>query len=505
MDTSLINVDVLHNVTQFADFSTVLQLTKTCREFNAECAQYLLKDKVYLEGEESVQSFIDFLTASGDDNYARRRLPFCTNIELSVGPSPSQNLKLGLTILFARIKSKALRFKFLALHYSDALLAPDSLVPEVVAALTTLEELKLYEYGTNCAAMLPTMQSRLLAVRLARDSSELDELLNDPLLNPHDDPLYLLQDSQETLEYMNVTLPITLRQGFFPNLTGLRIYCPGWQPLTWTFIRAFPRLVDLAAGFGTELTQERAPMAVACRQWNIAEQRRLGTWTFLRQARGTLEDLFLLGLTCTIPELVISVFSLDDDVSAPDLELRRYQADAWRQVLGCARPSRLTLRIDDSDWILDNHGFELLTRTPELVSLKSLRLVVRVSYSMGCNPDTLGEDDGLDMLWVVVAPFIRPVDVSITFDWTGWSAQARRIADAFPDSREAARDTDFPREKLEAVDMEGHVRPFRMHENARSVLYSHVGPDGWKREARWFRPDVSAEEQAAIIEEAEAH
>ena len=63
----------------------------------------------------------------------------------------------------------------------------------------------------------------------------------------------------------------------------------------------------------------------------------------------------------------------------------------------------------------------------------------------------------------------------------------------------APSETDFPREKLEAVDMEDHVRRF-VHEHTRSVRYSHVGPDGWWRETRCFGPNVSPEEQASIIE-----
>ncbi|PIL22900.1 hypothetical protein GSI_15596 [Ganoderma sinense ZZ0214-1] len=489
MNTPLINVDILHNVAQFADFSTVLQLTKTCREFNAECAQYLLKnDGVYLEGEESVESFIVFLTASGRDDYARRRLPFCTDIELSVGPSPSQNIKFALAVLFARIRSEAPWFRFLALHHSDALLAPDSPLPEVVAALATLEELNLYEYGAHCAAVLPFMQSRLLTATLAHDEST---------HYPLEDPLFLLRRSQKTLKCMDVTLPIILRQEFcYSNLVELRISRPNLLPSTWTYICAFPRLVGLAVGFGAHFARECASIVSACRQWNIAEQKRLGTWTSLRRVQGALADLFLLGLTCAVPELAIDDLSdglSESDARTPDL--RRRQADAWRQVLGYARPSRVTLQIDDSDWIVDNHGFALLSETPELVSLQSLHLTVGVSYAMGSNWDTLGVHDALDVLWVIVKSFIKPVEVSVTFDWTGWSAVAREFVASHPQC--AGSDMDFPREELDAVDMDGHVRRF-LHKDTRSVRYCHVGPDGWRREATYSR--VSDEEHAAIIE-----
>ena len=63
--TPLINIDILHNVVGYADLSTVLQLMKTCHEFNIECAQYLLKEDVSLDSEQAVESFIAFLSASG--------------------------------------------------------------------------------------------------------------------------------------------------------------------------------------------------------------------------------------------------------------------------------------------------------------------------------------------------------------------------------------------------------------------------------------------------------
>ena len=102
-----------------------------------------------------------------------------------------------------------------------------------------------------------------------------------------------------------------------------------------------------------------------------------------------------------------------------------------------------------------------------------------------------------DLLWVAVKAFIQPIDLDVTFDWTGWGALARQVAAASPE--QATPETDFPKEQLEAVDMEDHARRF-VHERTRSVRYSHVGPDGWRREARYFRPNVSPEEQASIIE-----
>ena len=93
--------------------------------------------------------------------------------------------------------------------------------------------------------------------------------------------------------------------------------------------------------------------------------------------------------------------------------------------------------------------------------------------------------------------FIQPIDLDVTFDWTGWAALARQVAAASPE--QATPETDFPKEQLEAVDMEDHARRF-VHERTRSVQYSHIGPDGWRRETRYIRPNVSPEEQASIIE-----
>ena len=66
---------------------------------------------------------------------------------------------------------------------------------------------------------------------------------------------------------------------------------------------------------------------------------------------------------------------------------------AWRRIFAYARPSRLRLHVDDSDWIADDHGFMLLlSETPQL---ESLHLVVQVSYNLGIHPDTLGQIDAL--------------------------------------------------------------------------------------------------------------
>ncbi len=235
------------------------------------------------------------------------------------------------------------------------------------------------------------MQSRLVTVELACDILTIGQSSSVPHQDPRNDPLYLLRRSQETLERMEVTLPIALRQGFcYPNLVELDITCTRDLPVTWTYICAFPRLEDLAVNFGGEFSPERTPITFGCRQWNIAEQRRLGTWTSLSRVHGKLEDLFLLGLTCAIPELTMSILWLNLD----NADLMRCEADAWRQILAYARPSRVTLHIDDSDWIVRDHGFALLTETPQLVSLQSLHFVVRVSYCMGRCPESLGHING---------------------------------------------------------------------------------------------------------------
>ena len=253
--TPLINIDILHNVVGYADLSTVLQLVKTCHDFNIECAQYLLKEDVSLDSEQAVESFIAFLSASGRHDYARRRLPFCTNLELSLGQNPSQHIKFALAGLLICIGFEAPQFTFLALHHSGALLTPDSPLPKAVATLDTLKELRLFEYGSHCAGILLAMRSQLLTVMLVRDAPTLERSPNDRLHNPLDDPLYLLSRSQETLQSMDVTLPMMLRQGFsYPNLAELRIDYSGRLPSTWTYICAFPRLTDLIVDFGGEFS-----------------------------------------------------------------------------------------------------------------------------------------------------------------------------------------------------------------------------------------------------------
>ncbi|KAI1782146.1 hypothetical protein LXA43DRAFT_1149853 [Ganoderma leucocontextum] len=252
-------------------------------------------------------------------------------------------------------------------------------------------------------------------------------------------------------------------------------------------------LEELKVEFNDDMfSQEHAPTTFACSQWNIAEQHRLGTWNTLCHVEGTIQDLFLLGLTCAIPELTITIPGVDFE----DLHLLRCEAEAWRQIVAYARPETVTLHVHDSDWIVDDHGFSLLSETPQLVSLHSLNVFVHVSYDMGAHPQGMGGIDALDLLWDIVVVWIKPVDLSVTFDWTGWGALARMTEGAGDEGPEPA----FPREKLEAVDIEAHACRF-VHEHTRSVRYSLVGPGGWRRDTRCFGPGVSPEEQAAVIEE----
>lgn len=162
----LVNIDILHNVVPYTDLSTILQLTKICREFNAECAQYLLKrSRVRLDGEHSVESFVTFLTASGRLSYALRRLAFFTNAELDLGSGPSQRIRFLLTEMFAYVRALGSRFTYLALRHSDALLAPDSPLSRSVGAFTTLRHLALFECGRHCDETLFALQYQLVSVK----------------------------------------------------------------------------------------------------------------------------------------------------------------------------------------------------------------------------------------------------------------------------------------------------------------------------------------------------
>ncbi|KAI1783087.1 hypothetical protein LXA43DRAFT_366191, partial [Ganoderma leucocontextum] len=154
--------------------------------------------------------------------------------------------------------------------------------------------------------------------------------------------------------------------------------------------------------------------------------------------------------------------------------------DAFRQVLAYARPTELTLRILDSYWIESEHGFDLLSQTPQLVSLSSLHVHVQVSRPTGVYPE-LGDCDALDYLQDIV-PQIKPVHLSVTLDWTEWVLAAleeeARSEEAGPDGE---RESGLLKGALETVDIEHHTSQF-LHADSQSVRLSFVGPYGWRRE-----------------------
>ncbi|KAI0712587.1 hypothetical protein C8Q76DRAFT_797423 [Earliella scabrosa] len=339
MDNWVMNLDILHAImaqcTIAEDRRTLSNMMQTCRTLNYQGARYLLKDGVELCSVEQFLSFLSFACARGNLSEAINRMQWLESIIIDLQFAPTAEIAESFRLFFGTIISTSPRFVRLEIHAAEELLSKDPQLPNAIAAFTTLRSLMLDQAGEHGLRMLSAMRSSLTDVYLIT-TMETDSL------SPGDrDPRLLLRHSASTLRSLsiipNAPLPTSLEGPIYPALRNL--YLEGVNlPVTAHFVSAFPHLSHFELGECLEEDVDEDQMEQH-RNTNALLQVRHGTWPSLRSCRGSLFELYILGLKCHVSDVEI-------DQACED-------AQVLIRVLEDTRPAHLTLHINYAHFFLE--------------------------------------------------------------------------------------------------------------------------------------------------------
>ncbi|KAI0364355.1 hypothetical protein BV20DRAFT_1039451 [Pilatotrama ljubarskyi] len=320
---AVLNQDILLAVLEASSDQQVCLLMRTCRYFYDAGPRVLLRTTVRLHSETCLHQFLTFLRVQPE-----RRFKLVRSLNLTFSELPE-----SAALQLAQVLPLMVNLRSLSLKTGDFVLGSRPSLVAAFAALTSLQELRLWHVGEVSIKMLQNLQSRLVRVTLVLNGGD------EPVLPEHH-PAVLLAHSMGTLEVIEARGLRTHDQTspdpdlVYPEMRRLDFESTG-MPLTMTFINAYPNLTHLSysckEGNITRFALERREVYEAQHRLNIREQinaRR--TWNGLQQFVGSLSDLYLLGLTCPV-----------DDVTLHDLE--EVIPDMLETMLGYARPQSLKL------------------------------------------------------------------------------------------------------------------------------------------------------------------
>ena len=410
---ALLNVDIMHVVMSYATRNIISNLMKTCRTMNSEGAGHLLKDGVSIGCKAGLLSFIYFLAARGNPNDCFRRLLFFDKLTLRFDYYPSPDIGVALTEFFEKIATRAINFTSLTIHDAEALLTAYPPLGAAIAKLTTLQALDLSYTAERGAALLSTLQSRLVEASIEfgdgeREDEDIDEDDRNPIL--------LLHGSQSTLVSLTVHSAASLPDGpCYTNVTDLFLSEMD-LPSIEDFIHAFPNVLSLSAFDCSGYRYDPRDWEDR-RKTSMLYQAGHGTWRSLCRYSGSVLILWTFGLTCRIPSIEI------------DFEDHKLDVKKLSDVLQDACPSRLALQLPKASCLLDE-DFRAVLR---MANLRVFDLRVKFDCygdSTLCVRDVLVSSDFRRMLDVLslISPCHR-TSSSTSFDrhlrpmsrcpWTG--------------------------------------------------------------------------------------
>ncbi|EIW56513.1 uncharacterized protein TRAVEDRAFT_49341 [Trametes versicolor FP-101664 SS1] len=375
--------DILLHILDLASKDLVRTLMQTCRMFHEHGTKYLLKDGVSLTTDKQIMSFMLFVGSdSGRERQcilllreltlSRRR---CTDDAQDSDLVQFHEDTAGIFLrgFFTAISSFGCLLR-LTIYDSEEVLGLHPALPEAIAGLPTLTYLSVSSAGPCTVRMLKALRSTLFYANIGIGPEPWD--IGNELTLEDQNPMWLLHRSQDTLRELDTTFSTSASDSpIYPHATVLNLdYFD--IPQMQHYVRAFPNLRVLTTkdycsrsrgeSGGEDLDMRRAQ--------NQNEQDRLGTWPSLERFRGTVTNLYLLGLRCPVGTLYL------------DQDGERFDPTMLHAVLGDACPRRLQLRFDGGDWLADP-DFLATFAHPGVQALKRFDLIVNLQK----------EDRGMDI------------------------------------------------------------------------------------------------------------
>lgn len=342
----VLNYDILMEVLRVCPRSDCARFMQTNRFFYMHGFKTLLSDTVHFDTEEDVSRFFSYLT-----KLEGARFQFVRSLHFDLSADLSEQAARALTIALPSLSS----LDDLFISCIEDFLSSHPGLSDALAMLTSIRHLRLSYIGPLALKMLQSLRSKLTSATLGFESNfneddSFFDLLPLEEWQPYH-PTVLLAHSQSTLEklesYRWDTDPnmIPCPTIVYPKMHRLYLNRPV-LPLSVPLIRAYPSLAQLLFYYSVPRHSSSNRLRYSTRRsLNISQQEALGrTWEELGKYRGTLVDLYMLGLTCPIAEV----------------ELLDWQGEALHMlgpVLFDARPRRLTLK--ERSWELEGSGADL--------------------------------------------------------------------------------------------------------------------------------------------------
>ena len=356
--TPTLNLDLCLLIMEVASKAAVAKLMATCKTFNRAGTKYLFIPPLTITKATHLLSFISFFLPPNNPRTVKYRTQFPVGLSIHLlDPSHNALLAPALTWFFTVIVPTMPHFTHLELQHVEGLLSVNPGLGKAIAALTRLEVLKVTKGGALCGDMLEAMRSSLVYAYIHLDQ-EADRMERGPDS--------LLRNSHATLRVLetHATESVHRHGTTFPGLQSLSHYDCGF-PLTGQLMRICPNLRYL------HINQSSGQKWPEVEEYHQSHRNSLGgeacVWTSLYKYTGSLNALYMLGLTCHI-----SIVDIHD-------EKNPFTAPALRELLQDTTPSHLILRTSwtGASYYLNN-GFVALMSQPGLWRwpMKTLELVI---------------------------------------------------------------------------------------------------------------------------------
>ncbi|EIW62356.1 uncharacterized protein TRAVEDRAFT_70457 [Trametes versicolor FP-101664 SS1] len=394
------NIDVLLNIMNFSDASTICQLMLISRELYHHGPKLLIPPILRLEHESALASFILFLSAE-----ASYRLKFLKGLSVSTGAlsAPVARLLIDFLVRFG----PEIKLDICHISNADAFFESNPALPEAFAALTQIDELELVGADLTTSAVLWNSRATFSRVVLCMaetlhqdrdiegvDEDDEDDEDEDALDGYEEDRNFicLLGNSEETLSELTVDWCITscppgvLYAPQYPRLVTLNLL-DNELPQTHHYVRAFPNLATLLVRTDPKYLDRLNVNPDAFdlhRAKNESLLLRYGSWDALKSVSGTLVDLYLLGLSCTMNK--IRIFPS----AANHIDVAMFHA-----VVEPAQPAYIHLDIIDVSAFYTGSFRDALTG-PSVAALRSVD--ISLALAMYVTPSQIDFSLALDML-----------------------------------------------------------------------------------------------------------
>ncbi|RDX49789.1 hypothetical protein OH76DRAFT_1403381 [Lentinus brumalis] len=363
----ILNIDILREIAWLSDRRTCAALVSTCRFFYQEAAKCLLHYPVRLRDYfgRDVGTFVHFL---GPDS--RKRASYVRDLRLQ----GCYHVSPETVSAFQRVVSQMTGLQCLVIE--DEVLCYIPSLTDTLADLTSLRRLQIIGAGERTCDFLTYLQSNIISLSVDWDDDDGNWFRSQGMgeeewADYHPVPLLAKWSSsleELTCEAWDTASTLPKFTEVYPRMRRLVINGAN-SPLVAPYIRAYPNLASLSVQLSSVLDfhlpayEERSRH----RALNICSQEAVdgpGTWQNLEEYIGSLADLYLLGLTCRIPRVVLLKY-----LSKRDLE-------PLSAVLTYAQPTHLKLEGDGALLGHPTHSLQIILREAGLSQLESLVVAI---------------------------------------------------------------------------------------------------------------------------------